>query len=180
MAESMLTLRIPRNLWKDLEETVIQQDRQFLSEVARSLGLPVPEVLRRCLGTGVPQPMPVLWCLPTSEEPSCCPWWECHGDGLWRRCPRLRVANTLPCAIHERCVPCPLARLDSDPHIRALGWRVPVRHEDVLYWVDPDGAAAPFTEDGTVVTDRTFRRIRNRNRNNELVWTVQRLASGYH
>lgn len=174
MADSMLTLRIPRNLWKDLEETVIQQDRQFLSEVARSLGLPVPEVLRRCLGTGAPQPMPVLWCRPDSEEPACCPWWERHGDGLWRRCPRLRIADTLPCAIHERNVPCPLARLDSDPHIRALGWRVPVRHDGVLYWVDPDGAAAPFTEDGTAVTDLVFRRIRDRDDNR--VWVAQSTA----
>ena len=36
-------LRIPHGLWKDLEDTVIQQDRQFLTEVARNLGLPVKE-----------------------------------------------------------------------------------------------------------------------------------------
>ena len=40
-ASQLVTFRIPRGLWRDLEETVIQQDRQFLSEVARQLGLPV-------------------------------------------------------------------------------------------------------------------------------------------
>lgn len=175
-APSAITLRIPRGLWKDLEETVIQQDRQFLSEVARSLGLPVAEVLRRVLGTGAPQPMPVLWCNPhetATEEPAACPWWECHGDGLWRRCPRLRVAGTLPCAIHERSVPCPMTRLDDDPLIKALGWLTPVQWEGALYWVDAANPnATPFREDGTAVPELTFRRITTQT--DERVWVVQR------
>jgi len=153
-------LRIPRGLWADLEETVIQQDRQFLAEVARSLGLPVQEVLRRCLGTGAPTSLPTLWASPHLDtETDLCPWWECHGDGLWRRCPRLRLAPSMPCQVHERCTPCPMARLQSDPVIRALPWRVPVIWEEKLYWVDPSGSAPPFREDGTLVSEGTFRRI---------------------
>ena len=154
------TFRIPRGLWDDLEATVIQQDRQFLSEVARQLGLPVPEVLRRCLGTsGVSHPTPVLWAPSTSTDPEPCPWWECHGDGLWRRCPRIRLSSTLPCQIHERCTPCPLARLNTDPYIRALPTRIPVRWADELYWVDPTGAHPPFREDGSVEDRGVFKQI---------------------
>jgi hypothetical protein len=164
MATRTLSLRIPRGLWNDLEETIIHQDRQFLTEVARSLGLPVPEVLRRCLGTGAPQIVPLLWSDPKTDEPDQCPWWECHGDGLWRRCPRLRLSATLPCQIHERCTPCPLARLHSDPVIQDLPFFLPVRMGDRLYWVDPTGVGSPYREDGTVETEFTFRRITHKGR----------------
>jgi hypothetical protein len=149
-----LTLRIPRGLWADLEETVIQQDRQFLSEVARSLGLPVQEVLRRCLGTGATTSIPTLWT--DGSEPTACPWWECHGDGLWRRCPRQRLTAKMPCPIHERSTPCPLARPDTDPVIRALRRVEPVLWNDELFWVDPTGAEPAFREDGTVDTEGHF------------------------
>ncbi len=153
----LVTFRIPRGLWRDLEETVIQQDRQFLSEIARQLGLPVQDVLRRCLGTGAPQPVPVLWMPVKGPAPCACPWWERHGDGLWRKCPRLRLSSTLPCQFHERCTPCPLARLDSDPHIQALPWLQPIKHNDRLYWYDPTGSLPLYREDGTVETDGRIR-----------------------
>ena len=158
----LVTFRIPRGLWRDLEETVIQQDRQFLSEVARQLGLPIQEVLRRCLGTGAAQPVPVLWMPVKGPAPSACPWWERHGDGLWRRCCRLRLSATLPCQVHERCTPCPLARLDSDPHIQELPWLQPIRHEDRLFWYDPTGENPLLAEDGSVVTDGCIRFIEHR------------------
>ena len=162
------TLRLPRSLWQDLEETVIQQDRQFLTEVARTLGLPVSEVLRRCLGTGAPHPVPVLWANPLEAVPEVCPWWDCHGEGLWRRCPRLRLSSTLPCQIHERCTPCPLARLDSDPIIRALPAVQPVRWRGSLYWINPANPdVPPFHEDGTIDYSGNFRLIGFRG---ERVW----------
>jgi hypothetical protein len=161
------TFRIPRGLWRDLEESIIHQDRQFLSEVARSLGLPVQDVLRKCLGTGAPQQVPVLWAPPKSTAPDICPWWEYHGDGLWRRCPRLRLNHTLPCQIHERCTPCPHARLDSDPLIKRLGWRKGVKYEGAVYWIDPDGIEPPLREDGTVETEGTFKEIAFRG---EMIW----------
>lgn len=146
------TLRLPRGLWADLEATVIQQDRQFLTEVARTLGLPVAEVLRRCLGTGAPQSVPIL--VGDAESPGRCPWWQQYGDGLWRRCCRSRLSPTLPCAAHERSVPCPLTRLDSDPVIRALPRLQPARFGDRLLWYDPANVAPTYNEDGTVADGR--------------------------
>jgi hypothetical protein len=167
--QTIQTLRIPRGLWADLEETTIQQDRQFLISVARELHLPVADVLRRCLGMGTMHGVPTLWGAPTEEL---CPWWDCHGDGLWRRCPRLRLSPTLPCQMHERCVPCPMARLDSDPFIRALPVSVAVRWDDTLYWVDPDGNAR--TEDGALCEHLRFRRVRFQGRQE---WAVEELAA---
>lgn len=160
------TLRLPRGLWADLEDTVILHDRQFLTEVARSLGLPVGDVLRRCLGTGAPQAVPVLWGACAGAER--CPWWECRGY-LWRPCPRPRLSPTLPCAIHERSTPCPLALLETDPYIRQLPTYSPVRHEGVLYWWDPTGAGPVLCEDGSVVPDVEIRRCDFRGRS-VLVW----------
>lgn len=153
------SLRLPRGLLRDLEDTVIQQDRLFLAEVARTLGLPTQEVIRRCLGTGAPQPTPVLWAPHDSDDHECCPWWEMHGDGLWRRCPRMRLCPTLPCQIHERSTPCPLTRLNSDPHIRNLPRYEPVSWNDEIYWMDPTGEHATFREDGSVDRTGTFRYI---------------------
>jgi hypothetical protein len=170
------TLRLPRGLWRDLEETVIQQDRQFLTFMARELGLPVQEVLRRCLGTGAPQAVPVLWMPHTATEEvdeeededgvassaAICPWWECHGDGLWRRCPRLRLSATLPCQIHERCTPCPRARMDHDPHLADIPVYKPIRHKGRLYWFDPTDSAAPvYAEDGTREPGVCIRKVRS-------------------
>lgn len=170
------TLRLPRGLWRDLEETVIQQDRQFLTFMARELGLPVQDVLRRCLGTGAPQAVPVLW-MPhgateeaeddadeeTAAAAAVCPWWERHGDGLWRRCPRLRLSATLPCQIHERCTPCPLARLDSDPHLADIPVYKPIRHKGCLYWYDPMDSTAPvYGEDGSREPGVRIRRVRRK------------------
>jgi hypothetical protein len=149
-----LTLRIPKGLWKDLEETVIQQDRQFLTEVARTLGLPVTETLRRCLGTGTATPIPVLWIPHQHEEESRCPWWSAAG-ALWRPCQRLRIAPTLPC-IHHECTS-KENRLASDPFILGLPKRWPVRFRDQLLWADPEGLEPALHEDGRPELEGRFR-----------------------
>lgn len=176
------TLRLPRGLWRDLEETVIQQDRQFLTFMARELGLPVPEVLRRCLGTGAAQSVPVLWMPPAATEEAeeddeaaaaakICPWWECHGDGLWRRCPRLRLSATLPCQIHERCTPCPRARMDHDPHLAELPIYKPIQHKGRLYWFDPSDSTAPvYAEDGSHEPGVRIRRVQYQEDAKEPSW----------
>jgi hypothetical protein len=161
------TLRLPRGLWADLEETVILHDRQFLTEVARSLGLPVADVLRRCLGTGAPQSVPVLWGSCTSSRVRC-PWWECHGQ-LWRPCPRPRLSESMPCAIHERSTPCPMTILATDPSLKELPIYEPIRHEGDLYWWDPTGVGPVLYEDGTVVPDVKIRRCEYKDRR-ILVW----------
>ncbi len=157
------TLRIPKGMWDDLEQSVIQQDRLFLTEVARSLGLPVQEVIRKCLGTsGASTVVPVLWMPPESDDAECCPWWECHGEGLWRRCPRARLSPTMPCYMHERFTPCPLTRLQSDPYIKALPWRIPWRRDGTLYWIDPDRKTYPLHEDGRIESNYLCRVIDHR------------------
>lgn len=153
-----MTLRLPRGLLQDLEETIIQQDRQFLTEVGLSLGITRPEIaamMRQVLGTGAPQPIPVLWA-PNTVRATACPWWECHGEGLWRPCPRHRLSPSLPCAIHERAVPCPLTRLATDPFIVDLPRFQPVRHRGRLFWASD---AACYNEDGTLPTDGAIRYI---------------------
>ena len=147
------TLRIPKGLWDDLEEVVILQDRQFLTDVARSLGLPVQDVLKKCLGTRPTlTSIPALWM--TDEEPTRCPWWNLYGS-LWRPCPRQRLSASLPCCKHERSTTTATQKIASDPSLASLTMRVPVLHEDALYWVDETGQ--PLHEDGRVVEDVTVR-----------------------
>lgn len=157
-----LTLRIPKGLWADLEETVIQQDRQFLSEVARSLGLPAQEVIRRCLGSGAATPIPVLWAPHTDEDdlPKC-PWWTATGS-LWRPCQRLRLAPTLACIHHESTSKG--GRLASDPFILGLPKRWPVRFRDQLLWADPEGLEPALHEDGRPMLEGRFRFIQHQGR----------------
>jgi hypothetical protein len=147
------TLRIPKGLWDDLEETVIHQDRSFLTEVARSLGLPVADVLRKCLGTGENKTVPVLWYQEQGED--CCPWWEKYG-ALWRPCMRPRLSPTLPCYKHERTSESSTTKLCSDPTILGLPARYPVRRNGLLYWVS-ETDPIPLSEDGNIVPDYTCR-----------------------
>ena len=161
------TLRIPKGLWADLEETVIQQDRQFLTEVARSLGLPVPEVLRRCLGTGATTPIPVLWIPSASssneEDPDTCPWWSSTPNGaLWRPCHRPRMAPALPCCQHEGAASSARHKLATDPFITGLPKRWPVRFRSVIVWADPEGLETAVYEDGRPELEGRFRFIQHR------------------
>jgi hypothetical protein len=149
-----LTLRIPKGSWDDLEQTLIQFDRQFLSEVARTLGLPVTEALRRCLGSGAATPLPVLWTPHEEEMEDRCPWWSATG-ALWRPCQRLRLAPTLPC-IHHECASSS-NRLASDPFILGLPKRWPVRFRDQLLWADPEGLEPALHEDGRPELEGRFR-----------------------
>jgi len=165
-----LTLRIPKGLWADLEETVIQQDRHFLTEVARALGLPVPEVLRRCLGTGAVTPVPVLWLASSSEEESTdiCPWWSSSSSSsgsLWKPCHRPRMGPTLPCCHHDgTSISSTKYRLGTDPFIVALPRRWPVRFRSAIVWADPEGIEPALYEDGRPELEGRFRFIDHRGR----------------
>ncbi len=143
-----ITLRLPRGLMDDLEEAVIHQGRQYLTEVARSLGLPAKDVIRICLGTGTPQVIPVIW--GSTKEEKQCPWWDLCGEGLWRRCPRRRLTATHPCQVHEHASA--TCRLSTDPFIQALPLYHPVRHDGVIYWIDRSHPAVAYTEDGYQTT----------------------------
>jgi len=146
------TLRIPRGLWADLEETIIQQDRQFLTEVARSLGLPVQEVLRKILGTGAPQPVAVL---SGTVDTDLCPWWTRSAHGLWRPCCRLRLNPTSACQEHMRNQHA--ASLESD--LSALPTLQPVNYDGNIYWINEDTV---YREDGTIEPSRKFKFIDHR------------------
>jgi hypothetical protein len=139
---TLQTLRLPRGLWADIEETVIHQDRQFLTEVARSLGLPVADVLRKCLGTGADQKVTIV-----GEDPGACPWWT-ETNGLWRSCTRLRLTPTTACQHHRNPVGC---RLGSDLDLPDA---VPLLFEGEIYYV----GETVWREDGEIVPLR-FKRI---------------------
>lgn len=152
-----LTFRIPKGSHDDLTETLIQFDRQFLTEIARSLGLPIPEVIRRCLGSGAATPIPVLWAPhPTEDDEDLpkCPWWTATGS-LWRPCQRLRLAPTLACLHHESTSK--RGRLATDPFILGLPKRWPVRFRDQLLWADPEGIEPALHEDGRPMSEGRFR-----------------------
>jgi len=142
-------MRMPRGLWADLEDTIIQQDRQFLTEVARALGLPVGEVLKRCLGSGTPQAV-----LVGDADAGACPWWSLHGS-LWRPCGRQRLSETSPCPVHTRSTAA--SYLGSDPFIKALPIAKPYRYEGSIYWVA--SPTSVFREDGSVEPILRFKRI---------------------
>lgn len=176
-----MTLRMPRGLYDDLESTIIELDQRFLQEVCRSLGFTSAETqnaVRRVLGTGTPHAMPVLW-TPTSVNPTetsgtssdICPWWDRVGTGgLWRRCPRHRLAPNLPCVMHERAVPCPGMRLESDPFIRDLPTLIPIEREGIRYWVGKETGSPCYKEDdGSVPTDGAFRYVTDSATGNEIL-----------
>lgn len=163
--DTTVSLRIPKGLWTDLEDAVVAHGRQFLTEVARSLGLPVQDVLRHCLGTGKATPIPHIWAPPDEDldtDEDICPWWKRHGGGLWRRCPRLRLGPTLSCQLHENCTANTHMRINSDPYISALPWSIPLKWEGNVYWVvATQNKASAYREDGTVSPDGYFQRISN-------------------
>ena len=142
------TLRLPRGLWEDLEQTVIVQDRQWLTMVARELGIPVAEALKKVLGTGAPQQVAVLMAADTLEN---CPWHDRLGDGLWMPCARQRLSATRPCQFHER--PRPSASLTV-----ACKKVHPYSYEGRIYWtIKGDSEADIFREDGTLETGFRFK-----------------------
>jgi len=140
----MTTLRIPRGLWEDLEESVINQDRQFLIEVARSLGLPIKDVLRKCLIA-----KPVL--IPYDTDVEVCPWSTLsQSKTLWFPCHRKRLAPTLPCCIHEKN----RSNAKLTLELADLPRRIPVTRNKILYWIDPAGIEPPLHENGSIAEGR--------------------------
>ena len=159
------TLRIPRGLWADLEETVIQQDRQFLTEVARSLGLSAAEVIRKVLGSGAAQTVQVLSGEADTER---CPWWDRIGAGLWRPCCRPRLSATQPCQMHGQKTPSTC--LGADAYLATIPDTFPISYNGTIYWVSDEPDTHVFREDGTIETERTFTRIEHRGHR---IWVVR-------
>jgi len=141
-------LRLPRGLWDDLEQTIINMDRAFLTMIARELGLSVKEVLQKCLGaSGSPQA--VLIAADTLDK---CPWCDRHGDGLWIPCHRQRLQPSRPCQFHER--PGPNSSLLMD---YSLGkFFSIIDRQGRVYWTSDEPDADIFREDGTLETELRF------------------------
>jgi hypothetical protein len=140
-------LRLPRGLWEDLEKTVIIHDRAILTMIARDLGLPVKEVLQKCLGSSG-SPQAVLIAADTLDP---CPWLDRHGDGLWIPCHRQRIHPSRPCQFHER------PGLNSSLLIgHSLGKAFPVSYKGRIYWTSDEPDADVFHEDGTLETELRF------------------------
>ena len=147
------TLHIPRGLWEDLRESIILADRQFVTYVAKELGLNTGEVLRKVLGTyGSAQIVHVL--TSSNDNEGRCPWWNRYGSGLWRQCARQRCSPTLPCQFHATPTGIQRATLD----VSALPRARPLRFKGVLYWLSPVSNDV-FREDGTLETDIVFKQI---------------------
>jgi hypothetical protein len=145
--------KMPKGLWTDFEETIIQQDRQFLTEVARGLSLPINEVLRRCLGTGSPQAI-----LVGDVETDACPWWTRHGDGLWRPCNKYRLTVTTPCHLHTQSQSSHEQCLGSDPRLASIKTATPMNWNGEIYWTtDTD----TYHEDGRLSSIK-FKQIDHR------------------
>ena len=153
MTTTLETLRIPRGLWNDLQETVIQQDRQFLTEVARSLGLPIQDVLKRCLGSGVST---ALQTLVGDDTESTCPW-SVKTGGLWSPCTRLRQSPTSACYIHANAQRSDSVCLTEDPAMSAIPTAIPISFENRIYWWCPSDLEVPvYNEDGSPASGITF------------------------
>jgi hypothetical protein len=147
-------MRIHRGLWADLETTVIHQDRQFLTEVAKTLGLPVQEVLKKCLGNGVQTPIIVL---EGDNTDHCCPWSMKIGH-VWTPCSRVRLTESSACYIHRDIKPNPTLKLTKD--LDSIPTVIPVEYNDVIYWWCPTNPDIPVVcEDGTVVPNLSFKYI---------------------
>jgi hypothetical protein len=136
-------MRVPRYLWSDFEETVIHHDSQFLKEVARSLGLPANEVIRRCLGTGAAAAI-----LTGDIHTDRCAWWDRYGGYLWRPCCRVRLTHSTACAVHMHSKPSHIVCLGSDSRITSLPIAHPYRWCGRLYWQTNTDPVATFREDG--------------------------------
>ena len=150
------TMRIHRGLWADLETTVIQQDRQFLTEVARSLGLPVQEVLKKCLGNGVQTPVLVL---EGDDTDHYCPWSVKSGH-VWTPCGRVRLTESSACYIHKDSNAIEHSNLKLTKDLELIPVIIPVQYNDVIYWWCPTNPDIPvICEDGTIVPNLTFKNI---------------------
>jgi len=158
---TMETLRIPRGLWNDLEETVIAQDKQFLRMVAKELGLNPNDVIQKCLGkTGETKRIPCL--LAGEEVESLCPWFTRGGplDLVWTPCGRLRMSATTACPIHKHSRPSSCCALNSSPTIQALPTLTPILYQESLYWAlfdeDNKRTIEVFREDDSLETGLQF------------------------
>jgi hypothetical protein len=128
--------RMPIGLLDHIQTICARQDQQFISDVARILGLGAPaanDMRRKILGT---------MGTPTLVFTESNPWW------VGTQCP---IMNQSPCGMWMRCgVMCQASgkcmkhrnskkRVYTDPMFAEMESRTPFRHDGELYWVSNDG-----------------------------------------
>jgi hypothetical protein len=135
--------RMPIGLLDHIQTVCARQDQQFITDVARILGLSGPaahEMRRKIIGT---LGTPTLVC----TEPN--PWWvdtQCpimikSRCGMWTRCGST-CESTGTCWQH-RVTKKPL---HTDPAFAQMESRTPFRYDGDLYWVsEKDGSALDST-----------------------------------
>lgn len=172
MEISFETLRIPRGLWKDLEDTIIESDKKFLEEISRTLGLNKNEVFAHCGygkgGGGERKSIPC--CIlgieqDDSDEKLRCPWYSKIGH-IWEPCIHLRMSESTPCPLHIFTNPSNKYALRNSPFIQSLPVVQKIFYNDDLYWVLFNGKQTThvFREDGTLDETLKFRWIKSPDR----------------
>lgn len=139
--------RMPVGMLDHLQTICARQDQQFITDVARILGLPAAEMRRKILGT---LGTPTLVC--TESDP----WWmgtqcpimvQCSHTNMWSRCGHMSEAHGT-CWRH-RFTKTPVF---TDPQFAEMDKRTPFRLDGELYWVAEDGSVL----DATGVNEMNF------------------------
>jgi len=139
--------RIPALLWESLQDLCFKQDRQFVQDVSRIIGVPVDDIRKRVLGVRGTKTAVLVEEGPYWAKKQCCGM--VHEDVFWKRCGFVSEANGF-CWTHQD--PAPL-RYD-DPSFATLPTLSPYRLEGAVVWVRKDGTV--YTETGDVLKDWTI------------------------
>lgn len=143
--------RMPVGLFDHIQTVCARQDQQFITDVARILGLPgaaAHDMRRKILGT---LGTPTLVCTESN------PWWtgtQCpimiqSPCGMWTRCGSV-------CESHGKCWQHRKSKkpVYTDPAFAEMESRTPFRYDGELYWVsEKDGSVLDST--GTCRMDFT-------------------------
>ena len=138
------TRRMPIGLLDHIQTICARQDQQFITDVARILGLNAAaanDMRRKVLGTLGSQTLVF-----TESNP----WWvgtQCpimiqSPCGMWVRCSRTcENRGNGKCFKHRNSK----KRVHTDPVFSEMESRTPFRYEDELYWVGADGSVLDST-----------------------------------
>ena len=131
--------RIPLGLWDSLQEVCAQNDRRFIKDVARIIGVDASDIRKRVFGVRGIQ---------TTVAVEDGPWWsaaQCpvmskQVGSMWQRC----TANCSPCGFcwdHRSFRPSDMLKLHTDSYFQTLDKRHPYMYNDEVVWVsEKDGS----------------------------------------
>ena len=148
--------RIPLGLWDSLQEVCAQNDRRFIKDVARIIGVDASDIRKRVFGVRGIQ---------TTVAVEDGPWWsaaQCpvmtkQVGCMWQRC----TANCSPsgfCWDHRTFRPSDFLKLHTDSFFQSLDKRHPYMYNDEVVWVsEKDGSVMLHGEflEGLVIDTKT-------------------------